>query len=101
MAAKTKERIPVREATEVVLLNNGKPMHYREITRVAIEQGLVKAPKGKRKVDPDKTIKTVRSYLCSEEGDKFVRVGPGVFRLTPAARKAIKKAQADKAKAAS
>jgi hypothetical protein len=101
MAAKTKkpERVPVRRATEVVLLNHGKPMHYREISRKAIEQGIIKLPKGKRKADPTKTETTVRSFLCAEEGDKFVRVGPGVFDLSPTARKALKAAEKAKQKA--
>lgn len=99
MAGKTKQkqnRMPAREATEVVLLNAGKPMHYREITRQAIESGLVRVKKGRRKVNADATMKTIRSYLCAEEGDKFVRVGPGVFNLTAAGKRAAKKAQEQK-----
>lgn len=93
MAGKKKTKMPARAATDVVLLQAGKPLHYREITRQAIENGLIRVRKGKRKPDPDKTMKTVRSYLCAAEGDKFVRVGPGIFKLTPQARKAIKKSQ--------
>lgn len=88
------EKVPVREATEIVLLEAGKPLHYREISRKAIEGGLIKLRGGKRKADPDKVMKTVRSYLCAEEGDKFKRVAPGIFDLTPQARAAIKKATA-------
>lgn len=83
-------KVPARKAAEIVLLQNGKPMHYREITRVAVEQGIVKVPKGKR-VNADKTMKTMRSFLAgsAKDGDKFVRVDDGVFDLTPAARKAL------------
>jgi hypothetical protein len=91
MATKTKtEKLSKRQATDVVLLQAGKPLHYREITRIALENGLVRVKKGKRKPDPEATMKSVRSYLCAEEGEKFVRVAPGIFNLTPQARKALK-----------
>lgn len=93
MAGKRQSKMPAREATDVVLLQEGKPLHYREITRKAIENGLVRVKKGKRKPDPDATMKTIRSYLCAAEGDKFVRVAPGIFDLTPKAKAALKKAQ--------
>lgn len=85
--SKKKVKLTAREAAEVVLLQNGKPMHYREISRVAIEQGIVKVRGGKRRPDPAATTKTVCSYLCAEEGTKFVRLAPGVFDFTPEERK--------------
>lgn len=105
MPAKTKEqtkkqkpeKVPVRKAAELVLIQNGRPMHYREISRVAIEQGIVRVPKGKRNPDPEKTMKTVRSFLAGEakDGDKFVRVDDGVFDLSPKAKAQEKKAAAE------
>ena len=88
-AAPKTEKLPARKAAEVVLLQNGAPMHYREITKQAIENGLVRVKKGKRKVDEGATMKTIRSYLCAEEGARFVRVDTGIFDLTDKARKEL------------
>lgn len=84
------EKLPARRAAEVVLLNNGKPMHYREISRVALEQGIVKVKKGAK---PEQTEKTIRSYLagCAAEKVNFKRLDKGVFDLTAARRKALVK----------
>ena len=83
------DKLPARQAAEVVLLENGKPMHYREITRVALEQGIVKVKKG---ATPEQTEKTMRSYLagCAQMGVKFKRVDPGVFDLKSRPRKRAK-----------
>jgi hypothetical protein len=89
MAAKA-NKVPAREAAKVVLLEAGRPMHYREITQVALEQGIVKVRGKRRKPDPDATMKTIRSYLAgsvASENTEFVRVDSGVFDLKPEARK--------------
>lgn len=67
-------------ACEVVLINAGRPMHYKEITRVALECGLIQT-RGKT---PKQTIS---GYLvrAAGEGDPhatFVRTGPGIFDLS-------------------
>jgi len=83
-AAKSKKppKVSAREADEVVLLSEGRPMHYREISRVALERGIV-AVRGGRRPNPDRTTKTMRSYLadCAKQDVKFVRIEPGVFDL--------------------
>lgn len=107
--AKAKEpKVPARRAAEVVLLDAGRPMHYREITRVALERGIV-AVRGnpRKKPDPEATMKTIRSFLAGQaqvEGSKFVRVDSGVFDLKErqqTATAAAKKRAATKAKAKS
>jgi hypothetical protein len=79
------QKTSAREAAEIVLLEEGKPMHYREITRVAIERGLIRVRGRGRKPDLEKTTKTIRSYLAGEVQDgkskKFVRVDSGIFAL--------------------
>jgi hypothetical protein len=79
---KSPPKVTAREAVEVVLLDAGRPMHYREIARVALERGIVKV-RGGKKPDEQATIRTVRSYLAGSAaaGDKFVRIDPGVFDL--------------------
>lgn len=74
------ERVPARQAAVQVLEQAGRPMHYREITAVALEQGIVKVKKG---ATEEQTMRTIRSYLagCAAEGVRFVRLDPGVFDL--------------------
>lgn len=76
-------RVPARAAAQAVLLTAGRPMHYREITKTALEQGIVRARGGKGDPTFDKTMKTVRSYLagCATKGVEFVRLGDGVYDL--------------------
>lgn len=96
---KTQDQLPAREAATVVLFNAGRPMHYREISQVALEQGIVRVKKG---ASAGATEKTIRSYLagCAAEGVKFKRMEPGVFDLTAAARRAVEKARAKEEAAA-
>lgn len=63
-------------AAEVVLLSEGRPMHYTEITRIALETGVVKL----RGLTPEATMS---AYLAKavNAGDTFVRVDSGVFDL--------------------
>ena len=81
-ATKKSRKVSAREAAEVVLLSEGRPMHYREISRVALERGIV-AVRGGRRPNPARTTKTIRSYLagCVQQDVKFVRIEPGVFDL--------------------
>jgi hypothetical protein len=79
-------KVPAREAAELVLLDAGRPMHYREITKTALEQGIVRVrgANPRKKPDFDKTMKTIRSFLAgsvTEADSKFVRVDSGVFDL--------------------
>jgi hypothetical protein len=71
------------KAAEVVLLSQGRPMHYTEITRVALETGVVKLT-GKT---PEATMS---AYLAkaAKAGDTFVRVEPGIFDLKARAKAA-------------
>ena len=64
------------DAAEVVLLNAGHAMHYTEITRIALETGIVKLA-GKT------PVATMGAYLAkaTQAGDRFVRVEAGVFDL--------------------
>lgn len=88
------EKVPAREAAKVVLMQAGRPMHYREITKVALEQGIIRVRGGSRKKpDPDKTMRTIRSYLCEAEGKEFVRIDTGVFDLKERVEKATKAAK--------
>lgn len=92
--------VSARDAAEVVLLAEGKALHYREISRLALERGLVKV-RGKRKPNLDRTTKTMRSYLagCAAKGEKFVRIDPGVFDLKVRPKtKASAKAKAEPTK---
>lgn len=99
-AAAKPEKLPARQAAKVILLNAGKPMHYRDISKAAIEQGIVKVRgSSRKKPDPAKTMKTIRSYLCEAEGTEFVRVDEGVFDLKERVEKAAAKATAKAAKA--
>ncbi|MET0604203.1 MAG: HTH domain-containing protein [Baekduia sp.] len=99
-------KVPARKAAEVVLLDAGRPMHYREITRIALERNIV-AVRGnpRKKPDPDATMKTIRSFLAGQaqdENSKFVRVDSGIFDLKErqqTATTAAKKRAAAKAKA--
>jgi hypothetical protein len=77
-----------KEAAKIVLLRAGKPMHYTDITRQALESGVLKL-EGKT---PDATMS---AYLAkaAKKGDTFVRVAPGTFDLADriARKKAAKK----------
>jgi hypothetical protein len=89
------QKVPARQAAKVVLLEANRPMHYREITKKALEAGIVKVRGGKGKPNPEATMKTIRSYLagCAAEGVEFVRVDAGVFAIkeSPAKKVAAKK----------
>lgn len=65
-----------RDAAIRVLLNAGGPQHYREITRIAQESGMVEL-KGKT---PEATMNAMLSTSAKAE-DTFVKVSPGVFDL--------------------
>lgn len=99
-AKKATEKLPARQAAEVVLIEAGKPMHYREITKQVLERSLIKVKRGHK---PEQTLKTIRSFLAGEvqkKGSKFVRVDSGVFDIRDR-RTAKGAATAQKQKAAS
>lgn len=79
------EKTSAREAAEVVLLEAGRPMHYREIAQKAVEKNLIRVKGRGRKPDVEKTTKTIRSYLAGSVQDpknsQFVRLDPGIFDL--------------------
>jgi restriction system protein len=70
------------DAAYKILIEAGQPLHYREITRRALEQGLIES-KGQT---PEATINAqlaVNTKRAEEGGplSRFVRVGWGVFGL--------------------
>lgn len=93
------EKVPARQAAEIVLIKAGRPMHYREITKEAIAMGIVKVRGKGRKPNEAKTMKTIRSFLCEREGTEFIRVDQGVFDLKARAEAAAENAKAKATKA--
>lgn len=86
--AKAKEperKLFAREAALVVLHDRGRPMHYREIARVAHEQDLIRPKRTDNRVpELAKTVKTMRSYLnwqANLTDGSVVRLADGVFAL--------------------
>lgn len=65
-----------KEAAEIVLLQEGGPLHYSDITVFALETGLVRMS-GKT---PENTMSAYLSKAVVD-GDTFVRVRPGEFDL--------------------
>src|SRR5687767_514148 len=67
------------EAAEAVLRKVGKPLHYKKITQLAIEQNLL-SHVGKT---PEVTMSTRLATLAKKDrGDAaIVRVRPGIFGL--------------------
>lgn len=87
MATKKQEprKLFAREAAVVVLYDEGRPMHFREIAQIAHDRDLIRSrgPK-KRKPDLDRTIKTMRSYMTDASAlpdGPFVKVEPGIYQL--------------------
>lgn len=68
-------------AAEIVLLQAGKALHYTEITRLALESGVLK-------LDGKTPEATMSAYLAkaAKKGDTFVRVEPGIFDLKARAK---------------
>lgn len=71
------ETLSSRQAAEVVLLNAGKAMHSSEITRLALETGIVRLDGA----TPERTMSAGLSKAL-KKGDTFVRVAPSIFDLT-------------------
>lgn len=71
----------VREAAAKVLLDEGRAMHYREITALAIERGLWE-PRGKT---PEASMNAALA-VEAKKGERFVRVAPSVFDLKERAK---------------
>lgn len=74
----TDEPLTQRAAVELVLLRAGRPMHYQEITRVALETGLLRTA-GET---PEATVSAMLATRA-KAGDTFVKVDPGIFNLLP------------------
>jgi hypothetical protein len=64
------------QAVEVILLHADGPMSVDELSRTALETGVVKL-KGKT------PTQTISAYLAkaAKKGDRFVRVGPAMYDL--------------------
>lgn len=65
-----------REAAKAVLVREGKPLRIEEITREALEAGVVRLPGAT-------PVQSMSSYLAraAKKGDTFVRIGPGTYDL--------------------
>jgi restriction system protein len=70
------------EAAYSVLQKAGKPLHYRELTRAAIEQRLIE-PEGKT---PEATMNAILAVDIQRKGasSRFARTGRGFFALREA-----------------
>lgn len=72
------KRMPTfQEAAHQILTQAGQPLHHREITERALEQGLVETS-GKT---PAATMSARLSVSVRQEDSPFVRVGRGVYGL--------------------
>jgi restriction system protein len=81
----TKIQMTYLDAAYQVLHSAGQPLHYAEITRQALEQGLI-APAG---LTPDATMGSRLYTDTQEEGSRFVRAGKGAFDLAKPKRGGI------------
>lgn len=64
------------EAARVVLLHAGRPLRIEEITRDALESGLLR-------LEGETPVQTISAYLAksAKKDDVFVRVDPGTYDL--------------------
>lgn len=71
-----------RDAAHEILRRAGQPLHYKEITRLALEQGLV-VTKGKTPTDTMYVVITTEIKRGGLEGrpSHFTKVGRGIFGL--------------------
>lgn len=67
------------DATATILGKAGEPLHYKEITRRAVEQELIQTD-GKT---PESTLNAILAVDIKQRGknSRFVRIRPGVFAL--------------------
>lgn len=67
------------DATATILGKAGEPLHYKEITRRAVEQELIQTD-GKT---PEATLNAILAVDIKQRGknSRFVRIRPGVFAL--------------------
>lgn len=70
------EPLTQRAAVELVLMRAGRPMHYREITRIGLQTGLIRT-EGET---PEATVSAMLATRA-KAGDTFVKVEPGIFAL--------------------
>lgn len=82
-------RMTGKRAATLILQQAGKPLHYREITRLALEGGLIKTA-GKT---PDATMNAMLA-TAAKDGDTFVRLDPGIFDLKERATATVTKGEA-------
>ncbi len=82
-----------RESAVRVLLDEGKPLHYEDITRLAIERGYL-VPRGKT---PQDSVSTELSRDMRLHGDKsvFEKCGKGTYGIKESARKELLDASSD------
>lgn len=97
IAMRETDRPPTaKEVAVLVLLQAGKPLHYREITRIGMESGML-VTSGKT---PDATMNALLSVDITQEAKPlFKRTASGVFALVSpaAARKAVEHVQTQEA----
>ena len=81
-----------KDAAIAILLSEGAPLHYREITKRAQDSGLV-VLKG---ATPEATMNAMLA-VAAKKGETFTKVGPGVFGLLDpeAARSSLRGAAAE------
>jgi len=65
------------EAAYIILSEAGRPLHYREIAKRALAQGLIQ-PTG---LTPDATMGSRLYVDTKQDGSRFLRVGRGMFSL--------------------
>ncbi len=66
------------KAAVQVLREEKRPLHYEEITRLALERGLLK---GVNVSHPEVTMAARLSFVAKQEGASIVRAAFGVFQL--------------------
>ena len=67
------------ETAKEILKREKKPLHYREITRIAIEKGIIKT-KG---VTPEASMNAIIATDIKKKGmaSDFLKIGKGVYSL--------------------
>ena len=70
-----------KESAIAILKKVGKPLHSSEITRLALESGILETDGARPENSMSAQITTEIKY--KGDGSDFVRTGPGIFALNP------------------
>jgi len=70
-----------KQAAIAILKKEGKPLHYKEITRLALEAGLVETQGSTPEATMNAQISTDIKY--KKESSFFLRIAPSIFTLNP------------------